>query len=84
MAVRLDGPDLFDGVREAVVVADDVEEPAKHGYGDKVHEPEGNFGEDGTHDTGADVIYGDRFQTPVREIIRLAHIGIIKDRFKYL
>ncbi|KAF9416162.1 hypothetical protein HW555_006414, partial [Spodoptera exigua] len=56
--------DLFDGVREAVIVANDVEETAKHCYGDKVHKPEGNFREDGTYNTGADVVYGDRFQTP--------------------
>lgn len=64
MRVRFDSPELSDGVREAVVVADDVEETAKGCDGEKVDQAEGHLRDEGTEYGGTYVVHGDRFQAP--------------------
>lgn len=76
LIVWLDSPELFDGVGKADVMADDVEETAEGCYGDEVHKPKGNFGKNRTYYTGANVVYGDGFQTPATERLRFNKIKV--------
>lgn len=63
------GPELPDGVADADVVRDDVEQAAEGREGEQVDERDGQLREQRAHHAGAHVVNSDRLETPAKDRI---------------